>query len=97
MLRLALHVDYDDGSSADVIASALDIVNFERKFNKPITVFADEVRVEYLLELAFSALQRKKLTTLEFDEWADTISGITFGNEDDTEIVPLESNPPTGS
>lgn len=97
MLRLALHVDYDDGSSADVIASALDIVNFERKFNKPITVFADEVRVEYLLELAFSALRRKKLTTLEFDEWADTISGITFGNEDDTEIVPLGNSQPTGS
>ena len=60
MLRLALHVDYDDGSSADVIASALDIVNFERKFNKSITVFAEEVRVEYLLELAYSALTRKK-------------------------------------
>jgi len=97
MLRLALHVDYDDGSSADVIASALDIVNFERKFNKPVTVFADEVRVEYLLELAFSALKRKKLTTLEFDEWADSISGITFGNEDENEIVPLESSPPIGS
>lgn len=96
MLRLALHVDYDDGSGADVIASALDIVNFERKFDKPITVFADQVRVEYLLELAYSALSRKKLTTLSFDDWADTISGITFGNEADTEIVPLESNPPTG-
>ena len=47
MLRLALHVDYDNGTSADVIASALDIVNFERKFNKSITVFAEEVRVEY--------------------------------------------------
>lgn len=96
MLRLALHVDYDDGSSADVIASALDIVNFERKFNKSITVFADEVRVEYLLELAYSALTRKKLTTLSFDDWADTISGITFGNEEDAEIVPLEKTPPTG-
>lgn len=96
MLRLALHVDYDDGSSADVVASALDIVNFERKFNKPVTVFADEVRVEYLLELAYSAISRKKLTELSFDDWADTISGITFGNEDDTEIVPLESNPPIG-
>jgi len=96
MLRLALHVDYDGGSSADVIASALDIVNFERKFNKPITVFADEVRVEYLLELAYSALKRKKLVTIEFDEWADTISGITFGNEEDAEIVPLEINQPTG-
>jgi hypothetical protein len=96
MLRLALHVDYDDGSSADVIASALDIVNFERKFNKPITVFADEVRVEYLLELAYSALTRKKLTVQSFDDWADTISGITFGNEEDAEIVPLEKNQPTG-
>lgn len=96
MLRLALHVDYDDGSGADVIASALDIVNFERKFDKSITVFADQVRVEYLLELAYSALSRKKLTTLSFDDWADTISGITFGNEEDTEIVPLEKTPPTG-
>jgi hypothetical protein len=96
MLRLALHVDYDDGTGADVIASALDIVNFERKFDKSITVFADQVRVEYLLELAYSALSRKKLTTLSFDDWADTISGITFGNEADTEIVPLEKTPPTG-
>ena len=96
MLRLALHVDYDDGSGVDVIASALDIVNFERKFDKSITVFADQVRVEYLLELAYSAMSRKKLTTLSFDDWADTISGITFGNEADTEIVPLESNLPTG-
>mgnify|MGYP007100081829 FL=1 len=88
MLRLALHVDYDDGSSADVIASALDIVNFERKFNKSITVFAEEVRVEYLLELAYSALTRKKLVTQSFDDWADTISGITFGNEEDAEIEP---------
>ena len=96
MLRLALHVDYDGGSSADVIASALDIVNFERKFNKPITVFSEEVRVEYLLELAYSALKRKKLVTVDFDEWADTITGITFGNEEDTEIVPLESSQPTG-
>ena len=96
MLRLALHVDYDDGTGADVIASALDIVNFERKFDKSITVFADQVRVEYLLELAYSALSRKKLTTLSFDDWADTISGITFGNEEDTEIVPLEKTPPTG-
>ena len=96
MLRLALHVDYDNGTSADVIASALDIVNFERKFNKSITVFAEEVRVEYLLELAYSAMVRKKLTELPFDDWADTISGITFGNEEDTEIVPLEKNQPTG-
>jgi hypothetical protein len=96
MLRLALHVDYDDGTGADVIASALDIVNFERKFDKSITVFADQVRVEYLLELAYSALSRKKLTTLSFDDWADTISGITFGNEADTEIVPLEKTPPIG-
>ena len=96
MLRLALHVDYDGGSSADVIASALDIVNFERKFNKPITVFAEEVRVEYLLELAYSALKRKNLVTIDFDEWADTITGITFGNEEDTEIVPLEISQPIG-
>jgi hypothetical protein len=96
MLRLALHVDYDDKSGVDVIASALDIVNFERKFDKSITVFASEVRVEYLLELAFSALARKKLTTLSFDEWADTVSGITFGNESDADVVPLESKAPTG-
>ena len=96
MLRLALHVDYDNGASADVVASALDIINFERKFDKSVTVFASEVRVEYLLELAFSALTRKKLTDLSFDDWADTVSGITFGNEEDAEIVPLEKTPAIG-
>jgi hypothetical protein len=96
MLRIALHVDYDDGSSVDVVASALDIVNFERKFDKSVTVFATDVRVEYLLDLAYSACSRKKLTTLSFEDWADQISAITFGDESDADVVPLESTAHTG-
>ena len=40
MLRVALQIEYADGSAVDVAATAADLMAFETNFDKPFTVFA---------------------------------------------------------
>lgn len=96
MMRIALNVEYADGSGADVVASAPDLIAFERHFDKSMMVFANDVRIEYLLWLAWHALTRKKLVTDDFDTWTDRVDGIMAGDEEKAEIVPLEMTQPIG-
>jgi len=96
MMRLPLHVGYEDGSGVDVVASASDLIAFERKFDMAMSAFGDSVRIEWMLWLAWSTLTRKKLVTVEFDSWCDTVDDITFGDSSEAEIPPLESSQPTG-
>ena len=96
MMRIALNVEYADGSGAEVIASAPDLIAFERHFDKPMMVFAEDVRIEYLLWLAWTALHRRKMVTADFDTWIENVEGVTAGDQADVEIVPLEPSQPIG-
>jgi len=95
MMNVALKVEYTDGSGAEVNATAPDLIAFERHFDKPFTVFADNLRLEYLVWLAWQTLKRQGKTALEFDPWVETVGGISLGEAVDP--VPLESQAPTGS
>jgi len=94
-MKVALHVDYSDGSGVDVIATAPDLIAFERQFDKPFTIFAESMRLEYVLWLGWHALKRQQLTTLEFDPWIETVGSV--GLTDSQEPPPLESGQPIGS
>lgn len=96
MMRISLRVQYVDGSEAAVVAAAPDLIAFERTYDKPMAVFATEARIEWLLFLAWTSLTRQKLTAEAFDPWTERVEGIVFGDDVDQEIVPLESNQPTG-
>ena len=95
MMQVALHVSYDVGSGADVTATAPDLIAFERHFDKPFTVFGQEMRLEYILWLAWRSLTRQKKTALEFDPWMETIDSV--GLQEASEPPPLESGQSTGS
>lgn len=95
MMQVALHVSYDDGSGVDVTATAPDLIAFERHFDKPFTVFADSLRLEYLLWLSWSTLKRKGKTEADFDPWCETVEAVRIGEAVDP--APLESSQPTGS
>lgn len=95
MMRVALHVEYSDGSGVDVDATAPDLIAFERNFDKPFSVFIEAVRLEYLLWLAWQTVKRRGKTDLEFDAWSETVESIVIGDAADP--VPLESKAPTGS
>ncbi len=94
MMRISLAVSYVDGSGAEVVATAPDLIAFERHFDKPMTVFAAEARIEYILWIAWSAMSRRKMVTDEFDVWVDAVDSVVAG--DPGEVVPLEINQPTG-
>jgi len=95
MMNVALKVEYTDGSGAEVNATAPDLIGFERHFDKPFTIFAESMRLEYVLWLGWHALKRQGKTALEFDPWIDTVS--TVGLKETQEPPPLESGQPTGS
>lgn len=96
MMRLALHVDYLDGSGADIDATAPDLIEFERKYDRSFVSIGDQTRLEWILYLCWFNLQRRNQTTLEFEAWSETVSTVFFRETEDSP-VPLESNPRTGS
>lgn len=95
MMQVALHVSYDDGSGADVTATAPDLIAFERHFDKPFTVFGTEMRLEFILWLAWHSINRQGKTNMDFDAWLETVESV--GLQETTEPPPLESGQPTGS
>jgi hypothetical protein len=94
MMKIMLTVEYANGSSADAEASVRDFIAFERRYDKPIASFANDVRIEYMCYLAWHALHRNKQTALEFDEWLETVAELSIKEEQD--IVPLENSQPIG-
>ena len=95
MMQVALRIEYADGSGVDVTATAPDLIAFERNFDKPFTVFADGLRLEYLLWLAWYTVKRRGETDKDFDPWCETVGSIVIGESEDP--APLESKARIGS
>lgn len=95
MLRVALHIEYADGSAVDAVAIAADLMAFEEHFDKPFSVFASDLRLTYLIWLAWHVVKRIGKTNDEFDKWAENVAGVRIGDADD--VAPLESKAPIGS
>jgi hypothetical protein len=96
MMRLMLHVDYLDGSGADIDATAPDLLEFERKFDRSFVSIGDQTRLEWILYLCWYNQRRKEKTALDFEPWTETVSSVQF-RDSEAAPVPLESNPRTGS
>lgn len=94
MNKVALSVDYSDGSGVEVEATTPDLIAFERQFDKSFAAFADDLRLEYIVWLAWHALTRTKQVTVEFDPWTETVDGVTVKAVPD--LPPLENSQPTG-
>lgn len=93
-MRLNLRVTYLDGSAADVVASAADLVAFEQRWDKSVVKFGEEIRMTDLCWLSWHSLKRRKETDLDFEPWLDTIEMVRSGSA--PEIAPLETTQPTG-
>lgn len=94
-MRVALHIEYADGSAVDAVAIAADLMAFEEHFDKPFSVFASDLRLTYLIWLAWHVVKRIGKTNDEFDKWAENVAGVRIGDADD--VAPLESKAPIGS
>lgn len=91
-MRMNLHVTYTDGSGADVIVSAPDLVAFEREFDRSVARFESEVRFTDICWLAWHRLHRDKQAG-EFNDWLEGLDGVEV--KDIGEPVPLDKTAPT--
>ena len=83
------------GEAKIVTAGLVDVIAWEEKYQRPSSSLSDDqAYARDYVWLAWHAEQRTGATTLEFMEWVATLEEIE-GTE--SELVPLESNPPTGS
>lgn len=94
MMKIRLDVKHLDGSGTAVEATVPDFIAFERKYDKPVSSFANDARIEYMCFLAWHAAKRQGITTQEFDPWLESVGELAIEPEGD--IVPLESSQSTG-
>ena len=92
-MHIVFNVQYVDGSAAVAVASVADQVAFEREHDKSIATLSGDFRLTDMCWLAWHGLKRTGQTGDEFDVWIERVEEVTVG---DTDIVPLETVPPTG-
>jgi hypothetical protein len=96
-MKMHLRVTNGDGSTADVMVSAVDLVAFEGKFDKSVTRFQEDFRMTDIYWLAWHTIQRKDKSVGDFEQWLETHEPeVEFGG-DSGEIVPLENSPQHGT
>lgn len=76
MSAINLQINFVDGSTAEISAVAIDQIKFESHFSLSLAKLATEMMLTHLYWLAWQAATRTKLTTLEFEPWAETVDSI---------------------
>jgi hypothetical protein len=81
-MRMNLLVNYADGKTQEVTASATDLVKFEREFDMSISKLGVDMKFTHLLFLAHSSLFRQGETKLDFDAWLDSVESVGASEKD---------------
>lgn len=81
-MRMNLLVNYADGKTQEVTASATDLVRFEREFDMSISKLGVDMKFTHLLFLAHSSLFRQGETKLDFDAWLDSVESVGASEKD---------------
>lgn len=75
-MKINLRVLFLDGNAKEITCGASDLVKFEDKFNISIARIQEEMKITYLLFLAWCAETRTKSTALDFNAWNETVESI---------------------
>lgn len=78
-MRLNLQVAYtaNPDEPKDVICNPSDMVKLEERFDISIASLESNIKITHLLFLAWASESRTKATTLAFEEWVDTVEGVS--------------------
>ena len=80
MLALDIAVTFDGGEKTTVEARTADFLAFETHFDKSFTALHSDMRLSYIIFLAWHTSKRTGATTLELDAWAETVSMVEAVN-----------------
>jgi hypothetical protein len=94
-MKLAMEVTLNTGVKEKVTAHFADFIAFESEKNRPITSMQSDVKLTDLAWLCWHSLKRRNLVKVTFEQWTETVESLEVAS-DDSQIVPLENNQPTG-
>ena len=81
-MKINLHIQFEDGTSKDVVCNAADLVAFENEHNISVAKLGDEPRVGWLLYLAWHSEKRTGATKDDYEKWLTTVSNIGESDND---------------
>lgn len=93
-MKIALVVKTAQGDRKAVCEFA-DFIKYEEVHNVSMATIETNLRTRDLAWFAWHSEKRRKVTTLDFDAWCETVEAISIDTEDE-KLGPLESNQPTG-
>jgi hypothetical protein len=82
-MKLNLQIQFTDkpDESKLVVCNPSDMIKLETKFDISIASLEANLKVTYLLFLAWASETRTIATTASFEEWVDTIDSISPADE----------------
>jgi hypothetical protein len=75
-MNFNLLVIFLDGSSQEVSGIAADLVAFEAQFDISVSALGQDVKITYLLWLAWHVEKRLGNTKDTFEKWVETVSTV---------------------
>jgi hypothetical protein len=81
-MKINLRVQFEDGTSKEIVANAADLVAFENQFDVSIARLGSDSKLSHLMFLAWHAAKRQKMTDKPFEEWLEGIESIGDSDED---------------
>lgn len=75
-MQINLQITLNDGNTKAVTAIAADLVAFENHFDLSVAKLEQNIRLTYVLFLAWHVEKRTKATALEFDAWVETVESV---------------------
>ena len=72
-----------DGTKVEVKITPKDIIDFERKFDVPVSQLQVEQRYEWLLYLAWLSAKRANGITENYDQWISLVDDLDLSGSSD--------------
>jgi hypothetical protein len=77
MNPINLRAEFIDGSSAECVALASDLIAFESHFDLSVARLEKEIRLTHLFFLAWHVQKRTGQTTEDFEKWVESVSMVS--------------------
>lgn len=82
MNPIALTVFFANGTEKTVTAVAADLIAFEQRFDKSVSILQTDYRLTYLFFLCWNVLKRTGDTKDEFEKWGEGVVSIEVSDDE---------------
>jgi hypothetical protein len=81
MNPIVLTIIFADDTKKEVTTATADLIAFEQKFDKSVSVLQHDYRLTYLVFIAWNALKRQGEVSDEFDDFVNRVAGVEVSDD----------------